>query len=1469
MSSFSDDDLNRLSNLGGRFVPSKPYVETIGDLENDSQYQQDAEKYLTYLAANTNGWRKFMDAGSWGGNDNIFEVLRDEDWRLGTISTRGKIFEKAPEEIKAAYRRLRTRFDNAEIGNSKEFFDSLADIGTDLIADPINLATLIVGGGSVQLGKSAVAKKVIPQTLLKLAAEDSTKAATIRGALAGSTFTGTDNYYRQNAELASGLRNDFNVAENAAFTAGGALLGGAFGRYFGVTTPSKTRQASLNNSVDESSLKSKKDADVDIDIATASSSFADNVSVTIDGEFEEIVEDQIELITQQFKTGNTTKGELYDAVRQAIKENQGATGEKIRENIKLRVSRVLNGTTARTFGKPAGILDRYIKYSKTASMLQKKFRYDLGRSLRGERKLEARDFFETFGDIRGSRLIKIKEALEPFNLNLKGQALDDVKENIVNVLRGNANRTGQSEEVLKAADSIREVLEDIAVDLKGFGIIDDAVTGYFPRMWNRQAVESNRTALEDLLVRSGSTFKKGTSDVKFTKENVGEFVDGMLDIKNRIDNGTNSSFFSSRSINIQNDALFDDFLDNNLDSMLNAYTAQTSKSIAKTKVFGVRDARGFEKLWIDQIGKEMKEAGQKEFTASEKQAILDVYRTATGEGISKFSDNVQAGLDWYVLGTRLALLPLATVSSLTEIAINISKAGLKNSTVGFAKAFKTALTSVTDDTVDDLVTKGLTRSEAFKEMNSVYIAMDQALADGAERLSGDALSTQYQRKINNVFFRLNFLDQWTKFVQLTSFTTAKELINDNLGKIAATIDAPTVRTQLQIDELTELGIDVNKALDWYNAGAKRSDEFYQNDIIKAAGRYTNEVILNPSPEAGIKPNIMSNPKTAILTQLMGYPAAFTNVILKKFITDSIKDPVGNIPKVGTAAIMMTGMAAATNYVRTHGESVKNKDDSEIILEAITRWGGNGLLLDQYQRARKAQEVYQSNVAFATGLGGPILGDMYRAIRLDAVPAQLIGKKFVPYAAIGPILGDDVKDDYDDALKNIDKKLRELIPEREKRLQYTSGGIVEFFKVPNAPEVPRERIDKMTGQTYDEQSKDEDPLSRLGFSVGGKLLGKLIKELAIKDIDEDTAEQAAEELRKRSTVFADTRNEQEEIIADRVKAVMEGRSFTNPQDLDYDIEDVLDSIGARERPEDSFIKARSLFNMSQSVRKGQDTSPEIERDKIKNAIGEMRASQSGTIVDEDLAEQSKIFSRLLLRMPKTKQPLLQSDLPDDRSKSLRKFLKDSKVKKEVFRATGDGIETDFEINFAFPRELGPHFGTEAQATDILDLARVPQMQRGYLNIKNPLVVDRDYGVWDAVNLLTDKEDLQLISKQIAKQTGEKASKIEDEIAARVKPSVKAYYRIMNRVDLDGETYSLAKHTAQANANVIFKKYLQTKGFDGVKYLNKGEGKTPASSFIAFEPQQFKRSFASEFNPDDPRSFKYGGGKILKSLSFRNE
>ena len=816
---------------------------------------------------------------------------------------------------------------------------------------------------------------------------------------------------------------------------------------------------------------------------------------------------------------------------------------------------------------------------------------------------------------------------------------------------------------------------------------------------------------------------------------------------------------------------------------------------------------------------------------------------------------------------------MATLSSLTEIALNISKAGLKDSTVGFAKAFKTALTTVTDDTVEDLVNKGLTRSEAFKEMNSVSIAMDQALADGAERLSGEALTANWQRKVNNGFFKYNLLDGWTKAVQLTSFTTAKEIINTNLGKIAATIDAPTARTQSQIDQLTDLGIDVKKALEWYNAGAKRSDDFYKNDVIKAAGRYTNEIILNPSPEAGIKPNIMSHPKTSVLFQLMGYPAAFTNVILKNFITSTIKDPVGNLPKVAGTAIVMTGMAAAANYIRSHGESTKDKSMEEVIVDSVQRWGGVGLAFDQAQRARDASKYYQSTVALGTGAFGPIVGDVYKAVKLDAL-ARAFGTKGIPYTAIKPILGEEAKKDYDNMLYKIDKKIFNLtVPERDDtssiyKKRYNSGGIVEFFKVPNAPEVPRERVDKLTGKPYEEQAKD--PLERLGFSIGGKLvskIGKALKELSIIDLSDDAAQKAADDIKIKAQAYSDTRDVDEEIIESRVRSVMEGTSFTDPKDIDYDIEQVIDALGARERPEDAFIKARSLYNFSDSIRKNIDSSPENEQIKLKKAIDLMRTSN-----DEDFEGAAKTFSRLLFRMPKSANPVMDTQVPDNKAESIRQFLKGSKIKVPVFRGTGDGINTDFEINFAFPREIGPHFGTQDQAQEILDRGvRIPHLAEGYLNLKNPLVIDEDYGSWDAVNLLTSPADLDNFSKMMAKQLpGQTFNRIKNEIIEQVKPSIKTYFRISNKIDdkMDSDLYTLAKHVANAQSNIILKKYLQSKGFDSLKYKNKGESlQGKKYSYIPFEPQQFKKSNASRFDPNDPRASKYSGGKILKSLSFR--
>tara|TARA_R100000951_G_scaffold23892_1_gene20112 strand:- start:1603 stop:6153 length:4551 start_codon:yes stop_codon:yes gene_type:complete len=89
---------------------------------------------------------------------------------------------------------------------------------------------------------------------------------------------------------------------------------------------------------------------------------------------------------------------------------------------------------------------------------------------------------------------------------------------------------------------------------------------------------------------------------------------------------------------------------------------------------------------------------------------------------------------------------------------------------------------------------------------------------------------------------------------------------------------------------------------------------------------------------------------------------------------------------------------------------------------------------------------------------------------------------------------------------------DLFQELEDRTNREKGGVIT--DVPNVPEEPDQRIDKMTGQPYDKQAgtafvDEEDPIRRLGFGDGGYIdpmqrlgfgLGSLVARQAGKFLD---------------------------------------------------------------------------------------------------------------------------------------------------------------------------------------------------------------------------------------------------------------------------------------------------------------------------------------------------------------------------------
>ena len=809
--------------------------------------------------------------------------------------------------------------------------------------------------------------------------------------------------------------------------------------------------------------------------------------------------------------GQRTSDVLADAIAES-NATQGISNSAREKTILSRALSQASKFNAKFLtGKVAGVLDPYVRQAPNViGALQKRVTSSLSNSWnRGEGIVRNTNDYGTVFDREFGRLGQpFKAIYEPVLKLAKGELRDNI-----DTLLSNAIRTGSTKELGEATSHLdkevrkslldivtfsRTQLNELGTELQGRGFVNNLVDNYLPRLWKRSEIEADEDNFINLL-------EKNVSFSGNAREGAKELYDELLDIKYQFgnDSGTGmNSFFAKRALVLKDETAFNKYLDNDLNNVMISYYRSAAKSFAKDDVFNVRNIEEFKSTWFPAIEKEMRENGADSASIqSARNDMLSVYQSITGEDLDRFGAKTQLAADTYMLANRMALLPLSTLSSLTEIFINISKAGPKTAFAGMRDAVFSGSKKMYDDSLNGLEKSfNMTRKEAMEELNYMGIALDQAFADYADRLGGDALASPVMRGVSNKFFRLTLLDQWTRGVQTASYITGKRLIAENLESIASHMPLiqagkTSRRVQRQIDELADLGINYNEGVEWLQQGAKTGDNFYTK-LKEGAGVYTNEVILNPSAQSGIKPMYMSNPKTAILGQLLGYPAAFTNTIMKNVIREGTRNPETILTQHLPAAAIMTGVAAFTNAVRTQGESLEG-DPEEVIGNAFLRWGGNGLPADMFVRGRTAAEIYQNPSAYMTGLG-PVWGDTYKVITTGDI-FSVVGQKVPLYGAFNAVFGsfestEDFPDQYRDFLRELDKNIiDETIPDQKAtpKRNFRKGG--EVYNVMQVPIEPDERIDKMTGLAYDIQAGEAfiDEEDRVFKSVGGisKLLSK--------------------------------------------------------------------------------------------------------------------------------------------------------------------------------------------------------------------------------------------------------------------------------------------------------------------------------------------------------------------------------------------
>ena len=1086
------------------YNPNNPDY-SVTAFENDSEVLNAFEIVTEHLAENRGIGSALFDPATAGEQTDISEFMRDDEFRIGTKVIKASILEDAPEEVKAAYRLMQTRWEDSSISDVGETFKAIKDYSTDAIFNTETLgsvaAALFTRGKSIpaDVARRTAGKEAFKKAIKGSAAVASKNPLTTTAIVAGA-YGGADNLAFQEMDIALGEQTGGYDLSKAAKAAGVTAL-------FGVGLHGATRVGSKyfskgTNLADE--IEPTPEMLDQADLPESAGQIINNINSNTDVET---------LNISKFATdiggGEQTKEEIKDAIRLAIA--QETTAEGVRNKTKQALFKAATIISGNLVGKAAGVLSPYTAKSATAKILQPLLSNEFGieyKMLTPQQKIVGQDLSEVQREVTGGFSEKFRAIVEDISLHAaKGTLAEDINELLMLSLRGNKAATSKfldedtAGKINTAAKGIRDLYKEMGNRLKDIGVIDKLVPNYIPRMWDRSAIEANPEKLAKLLESKGG-YDEGTGM---------QTVQDMLSIKDQIDaGGSGGHFFSAkRKLNeLENDADFQEFLNDDVLGSLHAYTFQAGKSIAKHRVLGVNTLADFQKVWTSRIQQELSVKGEK-LSGSEIERINLLYKTATGEGMERYGKAVQNGVDAYGFVNRIGMLGFATVSSLTEVFLNMSKAGVINSVKGFGEALEISFKGITKDLESNLRTNhGLTAKEAFSEMRKYSIAMDQAMAQQGNRLAGDDLMNETLQNASNKFFRYNLLDQWTKFVQTTSYASGKNLITDNLKVLASYGgDASSKRFKTRAGELAELGIDYKEGLKWLSEGSKKTDSFYDKSVLGGAARYSNSIILQPTAMSGLKPLLHSNPKTAIAFQLLGYPVAFTNTILKGATKALVKDPVRNSGRMAITGLIMTEMARATNYWRTDGRSEQHKTTGEIYTDAITRWGGNGILLDSIQRARESSMYVKNSAPYMVLPFGPIGSDAIKFYQQGLIP--LLGGK-VPFLSGSykskeaidfvsdntplDLDGDYVVADYKDALKEMQRKVSDFLVKKPNKDQpsfgYKKGGEVV---VPNAPAEPDERIDKVTGKPYNQQAgsafmDEEDPL-KVMMNSGGKVKRK--------------------------------------------------------------------------------------------------------------------------------------------------------------------------------------------------------------------------------------------------------------------------------------------------------------------------------------------------------------------------------------------
>jgi len=686
-----------------------------------------------------------------------------------------------------------------------------------------------------------------------------------------------------------------------------------------------------------------------------------------------------------------------------------------------------------------------------------------------------------------------------------------------------------SKEIINAANKYGYTVSDFTKAAIGLRRLDDAafeiavksglplkhVKNHFPRVYSKYL---NTDEGQEIFIKELLRSKQVDS-----RQQAKQLIDEMLDKSDRFGLGSNINSRFARTIDKIDDTKITDILDNNVEEVFRKYFWDIAKLSAEARHGGIpklptmlikgkkgfivgENTRGLGKKIYDKtkvggtIEQQLKAAGKEHLISRKDLKRLEKMWKFTIGDLPQLEGKARLASEAWQVVTQVATLPLATLTSLSEVFVPLTRIDAPNYVYNLTKVMAVRSQNTARHMYKAVAVnktpKWLTKSETLRDANSVFVALDLATMQRLDSIFAGDIKNPMLKGVQRGFFRLNLLAEWTKTVELASYMMGKDLIKKNARKLAkGGYSKPSIERYTL--ELNELNIDIPTAIKWANGQlAKEQKLLFERQINEGGGRFARQVILNPK-KAGLTSLWLQDPRYNVLTQLLSYPYAFGNTIMKRFAQGMLQGPVqSGQALVGGTLMAMTGIMG--NEWRTQGERTWGKrSDAEVISEGIKRVGGLGML-EYVWRGFQQLEYSQYGGLIKLLKMTPLMGSPTGSDFIDYLTGTksmleiIVTKSPGFYAYSKPVQRKLIKWAKENSAESRDKMYRLLKskgvtkPEQlgypKRKPQFEGGAISEDFPVPNVAADPSERIDPNTGLPYDE------PLERLGFSGGGLLNG---------------------------------------------------------------------------------------------------------------------------------------------------------------------------------------------------------------------------------------------------------------------------------------------------------------------------------------------------------------------------------------------